>query len=327
MMTAGIQSVGAYIPVRRVSNEELSKTVETSDEWIRSHTGIGNRHIASDDETCSYMATEAAKDALSRANMDKDEIDHIIVATITPDYKDFPATANLVQKNLGIGNIGSFDVKAACTGFAYGLELGRGLILGGTAKNIIVIGAEKLSAITNWKDRSTAVLFGDGAGAVVMSPRTDGEGLIDSILRTDGTGSDALYMPVGGTATPYIPGVTPEEDLYLNMDGRRVYNFAVKVNVDIVVELMERNGLKPEDVDYIVPHQANYRIILAASKRSGIPLDKYYLNMEEFANTSSASIPLALAEMDRKGLLKRGMKILTVGFGGGLTYGGNYIVW
>ena len=326
-MTAGIKSIGSYIPARRVSNEELSKTVDTSDEWIRSHTGIGNRHIASEEETCSYMATEAAKDALKNAGMSKDEIDHIIVATITPDYRDFPATANLVQNNLGIGNIGSFDVKAACTGFAYGLELGRGLILGGTAKNLLVIGAEKLSAITNWKDRGTAVLFGDGAGAVVMSPCLDGEGLIDSILRSDGSGADALYVPSGGTATPFKLNETPEEDLYIKMDGQRVYNFAVKVNVEIVTELMKRNGLTPDDVDYIVPHQANYRIILAASRRAKIPLEKYYLNMEEFANTSSASIPLALAEMNRKGLLKKGMKILTVGFGGGLTYGGNYIVW
>jgi 3-oxoacyl-[acyl-carrier-protein] synthase-3 len=326
-MTAGIKSVGSYIPARRVSNEELSKTVDTSDEWIRSHTGIGNRHIASEEETCSYMATEAAKDALKNAGMSKDEIDFIVVATITPDYRDFPATANLVQNNLGIGNIGSFDVKAACTGFAYGLELGRGLILGGTAKNVIVIGAEKLSAITNWKDRSTAVLFGDGAGAVVMSQCPEGEGIVDSILRTDGSGADALYVPSGGTATPFILGETPEEDLYIKMDGQRVYNFAVKVNVEIVTELMKRNGLTPDDIDYIVPHQANYRIILAASRRAKIPLDKYYLNMEEFANTSSASIPLALAEMNRKGLLKKGMKLLTVGFGGGLTYGGNYIVW
>lgn len=325
-MTAGIASVGAYIPARRVSNDELSKTMDTSDEWIRSHTGIGNRHIASDEETTSFMATEAAKEAIGKAGLDKDDIDHIIVATISPDYRDFPATANLVQRNLAIDNIGSFDLKAACTGFAYGLEVGRGMILGGTARHILVIGSEKLSAITNWKDRSTAVLFGDGAGAVVLSAREDGSGIQDSILRTDGSGYDALQMKIGGTATPYIPDETPEEDLYLFMDGQRVYNFAVRVNVEIVSELMTRNGLTPDDVDYIVPHQANYRIIRAAAKRAKIPVEKYYLNMEEYANTSSASIPLALAEMDRKGLLQKGMKILTVGFGGGLTYGGNYII-
>ncbi len=326
-MTAGIVSIGSYVPKRRVSNEELSHTVDTSDEWIRSHTGIGNRHIASDEESCSFMATEAARDALVRAGMPVDEVDFVIVATITPDYRDFPATANLVQRNLGIGNIGSFDVKAACTGFAYGLELGRGLILGNTARNVLVIGAEKLSSIVNWNDRSTAVLFGDGAGAALLSARENGEGIEDSILRTDGTGAEALYMPSGGSATLFKPGSTPEEDLFLRMDGRQVYNFAVRVNVGIVQELMERNGLTPDDVSYIVPHQANYRIITAASKRAGIPLEKYYLNMEEYANTSSASIPLALAEMDQKGMLKRGDKILTVGFGGGLTYGGNYIVW
>jgi 3-oxoacyl-[acyl-carrier-protein] synthase-3 len=326
-MTAGILSIGSYIPLRRVSNDELSKTVDTSDEWIRSHTGIGNRHIASDTETCSYMATEAARDALNRAGISKNDVDLIIVATITPDYRDFPATANLVQRNLEIGNIGSFDVKAACTGFAYGLEMGRGMIIGGTAKCVLVIGAEKLSAITNWNDRSTAVLFGDGAGAAVLEPREDGKGIVDSVLRSDGTGYDALYMPSGGSATPFAGKGMSDEDLYLRMDGQRVYNFAVKVNVDIVTELMQRNKLTADDIDYIVPHQANFRIIQAAAKRAKIPLEKYYLNMEEFANTSSASIPLALAEMDRKGLLKRGMKILTVGFGGGLTYGGNYIIW
>jgi len=233
-MTAGIISVGSYIPAKRVSNEELSKTVDTSDKWIRSHTGIGSRHLASDEETCSYMATEAAKDALNRAGLVKEDVDFIIVATITPDYKDFPATANLVQRNLKIGNIGSLDVKAACTGFAYGLELARGLILGGTVKKVLVIGAEKLSAITNWDDRGTAVLFGDGAGAAVMGSVDEGTGIVDSVLRTDGTGYDALNMPTGGTATPYIPGETPKEDMYLYMDGQRVYNFAVKVNVDIV---------------------------------------------------------------------------------------------
>ena len=325
-MTAGILAVGSYTPERQVSNDELAQTLDTSDEWIKSHTGIGNRHIASEKETTSYMATQAARNALEKAGLSTDDLDHIIVATITPDYRDFPATANLVQENLKAGNIGSFDLKAACTGFAYGLELGRGLILGGTAKHVLVIGAEKLSAITNWKDRGTAVLFGDGAGAVVLGPRKDG-GIRDSILRTDGSGAEALYMPSGGTATPFRGSETPEEDLYLYMDGRQVYNFAVKVNVEIVKELMERNGLTPDDIDYIVPHQANYRIILAASKRAKIPVEKYYLNMEQYANTSSASIPLALAEMDKKGLLKKGMKILTVGFGGGLTYGGNYIEW
>ena len=326
-MTAGIISVGSYIPSRRVSNDELAQTIDTSDEWIRSHTGIGNRHIASDGETCSYMATEAVKSALENAGLKPSDLDFIIVATISPDYRDFPATANLVQNALGVGNIGSVDIKAACTGFAYGLEMGKGLIATGTAKTVAVVGAEKLSAITNWNDRGTAVLFGDGAGAAILKASDGNGGIIDSILRTEGSGSTALYMPVGGSATPFVPGKTQEEDIYLSMDGQRVYNFAVRVNVEIVSELMSRNGLAAADVDYIVPHQANYRIIAAASKRAKIPLEKYYINIEEFANTSSASIPLALAEMDRKGLLKKGMNILTVGFGGGLTYGGNYIKW
>ncbi|OQX29413.1 MAG: 3-oxoacyl-ACP synthase [Spirochaeta sp. LUC14_002_19_P3] len=326
-MAVGILSVGSYIPERRMSNDELPKSLDTSDEWIRSHTGIGNRHIASDTETTSYMASEASKDALSRAGLDSDDIDSIIVATITPDYKDIPASANLVQRDLAITNAGSFDIKAACTGFVYGLELGRGLILGGTAARVLVIGSEKLSAIMNWNDRRTAVLFGDGAGAAVLGQTDEGRGIQDSILRTDGSGAEFLYMPSGGTATPVDYTKNHEEQGCLTMDGQKVYNFAVRVNTEIVSELMVRNDLSQEDVDFIVPHQANYRIIAAAAKRANIPMEKYYLNMEEFANTSSASIPLALAEMDKKGMLKRGMKILTVGFGGGLTYGGNYIIW
>jgi 3-oxoacyl-[acyl-carrier-protein] synthase III len=326
-MTAGIISVGSYIPSRRVSNEELSKTVDTSDEWIRSHTGIGNRHLASEEETCSFMATGAVKSALENGGLTAEDLDFLIVATITPDYRDFPATANLVQEALGAGKIGSFDLKAACTGFAYGLEMGRGLITNGTAKTVAVVGVEKLSSITNWNDRATSVLFGDGAGAAILRASDKDEGIKDSILRTDGSGATALCLPKGGSATPFIPGETTAEELCLVMDGHRVYNFAVRVNVEIVSELMERNGLTPADVDYIVPHQANYRIIAAAAKRAKIPLEKYYLNIEEYANTSSASIPLALAEMDSKGLLKKGMNIITVGFGGGLTYGGNYIKW
>jgi len=326
-MTAGIVSVGSYIPPRRVSNDELSKILDTSDEWIRSHTGIRSRHIASDEETCSYMATQAARMAMENANVSEKELDFIIVATISPDYRDFPATANLVQNELGAGNICSFDIKAACTGFTYGLALGRSLILSSTVKTGLVIGVEKLSAITDWKNRSTAVLFGDGAGAVILRRGNGGEDIVDSIMRTDGSGANALYMPTGGTSTPFKPGETTESELCISMDGQRVYNFAVKVNVEIVGELMTRNSLTSADIDYIVPHQANYRIILAASKRANIPLQKYYLNMDEYANTSSASIPIALAEMDSKGLLKKGMRVITVGFGGGLTYGGNYIVW
>ncbi|CAD7836871.1 3-oxoacyl-[acyl-carrier-protein] synthase, KASIII [Olavius algarvensis spirochete endosymbiont] len=326
-MTAGIVSVGSYIPPRRVGNDELSRNLDTSDEWIRSHTGISNRHIASDEETCSYMAIQAARMAMENANVSEKELDFIIVATITPDYRDFPATANLVQYELGAGNICSFDIKAACTGFIYGLVLGRSLILSGTVTTGLVIGAEKLSAIIDWEDRSTAVLFGDGAGAAILRSGERDENIVDSIMRTDGSGADALYMPTGGTSTPFKLGETTESELYLNMDGQRVYNFAVKVNVEVVRDLMLRNSLTSADIDYIVPHQANYRIIHAASKRANIPLEKYYLNIDEYANTSSASIPIALAEMNSKGILKKGMKIITVGFGSGLTYGGNYIVW
>ena len=324
-MNTGILSLGIYIPGRRVTNDELSSTLDTSDEWIYSHTGIKSRYVASEKESCSFMASEAAREAIDRASINKGDIDHVIVATITPDYRDFPATANLVQHSLGLGHVGSFDIKAACTGFVYGLSVGRGLLESGAAKNVLLIGVEKLSSIVNWKDRSTAVLFGDGAGAVILGSKEEG-GVIDSVLRSDGSGGPSLCIPMGGSSNPFSPD-SPLEDMYLRMDGQRVYNFAVQVNVKIPRELMKRNELVTEDIDYIVPHQANYRIILAASRRSGIPLEKYYLNIDEFANTSSASIPLALGDMQNKGLLKKGMKILTVGFGGGLTYGGNYIIW
>ncbi len=326
-MAVGVLSIGSYVPSRCVSNDELAQTLDTSDEWIRSHTGIGSRYIASERETVAFMASEAAKSAVVNAGLAKEDIDFIIVSSITPDYRDFPATANLVQRDLSIGQVGSLDLKAACTGFVYGLEVGRGLVLGKTAKCVLLIGAEKLSAIVNWKDRSTAVLFGDGAGAVILGEVESDSGIQDSILRTDGSGAEYLFMSVGGTATPYDSDMPFEEQGYLKMDGQKVYSFAVRVNTEVVRDLMKRNNLQPDDIDYIVPHQANYRIIAAAAKRSKIPMEKYYLNIEKFANTSSASIPLALAEMEDKGLLRRGMRILTVGFGSGLTYGGNYIIW
>ncbi len=325
-MNAGMKSLGAYMPKTRVSNDDLAKTLDTSDEWIRSHTGIGFRHKASEEETCSYMGTMAARQALERAGMTAADIDQIIVATITSDYREFPSTACLIQENLGADHAGAFDIKAACTGFVYGIEVARGLIATGTARNILVVGVEKLSAITNWEDRNTAVLFGDGAGAAVVSHLGKDRGIQDSLLKARGAGAEALILRGGGTSLPYRPDMT-DEDLFIALNGREVYNFAVGVNVDIIRELMGRNNLTFDEIKYIVPHQANLRMIQAAAKRMGVSMDKYYMNIEEYANTSSASIPLALNEMIDKDLLSPGDKILTVGFGGGLTFGGNYIVW
>ncbi len=327
-MNAYISSLGHYVPEKRVSNDELAKTLDTSDEWIRSHTGIGNRHISSDTETTSYMGYKAAQEALEKRGITAQDIDMILVSTITADYHEMPSTACLIQDLLGNNSCGAMDIKAACSGFVYGLELGKGLINNGTCHKILVIGTERLSRVLDWTNRNNCILFGDGAGAVVLEAG-EGEprGVINSLLRAEGSGSDALSHNRGGTSNPFIEGEIVGKDHFLQMDGRRVYEFAVRANTVILKDLMERNNLSVDDIDWIVPHQANRRIIEAAAKRDKIPLDKFYLNMDEFANTSGASIPLALSDMDRRGLLKKGQKILTVGFGAGLTYGGNYLIW
>ncbi|MDC7220253.1 MAG: ketoacyl-ACP synthase III [Spirochaetales bacterium] len=327
-MNAYISSLGHFVPQKRVSNDELSKTLDTNDEWIRSHTGIGNRHIASEEETTAYMGYQAAKEALNKRGLTAEDIDMILVATVTPDYHEMPSTACLIQDMLGNKSCAAVDIKAACTGFVYGLEMGKGLINNGTCSRILVIGTERLSRVLDWTNRNNCILFGDGAGAAVLEVNDDEtRGVINSLLRAEGSGAGALSHPKGGTKDPFKEGDVVGKDHYLFMDGRRVYEFAVRANTVILKDLMEKNNLSVDDIDWIVPHQANRRIIEAAAKRDKIPIDKFYLNMEEFANTSGASIPLALSDMEEKGLLKRGQKILTVGFGAGLTYGGNYIIW
>ena len=329
MTTAEIRAIGIYVPERAVSNEELSKTVDTSDEWIRSHTGIGNRHIAAPEEAASDLAIKAAKIALEKAQVDAMELDTIITATATGDYPGFPSTACIVQHALGAENAAAFDLLAGCTGFIYALSVARDMIIAGSAKHILVIGAEVLTRITNWSDRNTAVLFGDGAGAAVVSANSkhDGRGSLESGLRAEGAGAEYLMRKAGGSRHPFVDGETPAEDLFLSMNGRRVYGFAVRVNTILINTLLRKANLRLEDIKYIVPHQANERIIQAAAERLKIPMDKFFLNMAEYANTSAASVPLALNEMTEKGLLKRGDLIITLGFGAGLTYGGALIRW
>jgi len=253
----------------------------------------------------------------------------IICSTASPDYPGFPSTASIIEDKLGAENAGAFDILAGCTGFVYGLELARSLVLSGAYRNIIVVAAEELTKITNWEDRRTCVLFGDGAGAVLVqaNPQGGDRGILNSVLRSQGAGARALIRPAGGTANPYKPGETPPEDLLIQMDGRAVYNFAVKANTEILQQLVTDAGYELDDVSYVVPHQANSRIIEAAAKRLGIPFEKFYVNIEEYANTSTASIPIALNEMHEKGMLTKGDLILTVGFGAGLTSGGTLIRW
>ena len=328
-MDAYIRSVGSYVPARRMHNDELAEIVDTSHEWIVSHTGIHRRHIAAPEEAASDLGIEASNRALANAGISGSEIDLILLATSTPDYLGLPATACVVQHAIGASHAGAMDITAACTGFIYALETARVYVAAGAARQVLVVGSEVYSKIINWQDRSTCVLFGDGAGAVVVGPAEE-EGpsrVTDSILRSKGDRAESLYRSHGGTRHPYETEGTDESDLYLKMNGRQVYNFAVPAVIESIQTLLDRNGLSFDDVSYVVPHQANVRILEAACKRAGFTFDKFYVNIGEYANTSAASIPIALDEMQRKSLLTRGDLLITVGFGGGLTYGGNLIYW
>jgi len=332
-----ILSTGKYVPANRVTNDDLSKTMDTNDEWIRSHTGIGARHLANDEEATSDLAYKAAMDAIERFAPGKaaqtiQTIDLVVIGTSSPDYYGFPSVACIVQDKLGLTQAGAFDVVAACSGFVYALDAAGGMLTG-NRKRALVIGADVLSRITDWTDRSTCVLFGDGAGAVLIE-RTDapasGEGkrgIIASILGSQGSGAQELICLRGGSRHPFKAGETIDKPIHLYMNGRAVYTFAVKAFTDTIEALLEKEGLTLDQVKKIIPHQANMRIIQAAAKRLSIPEDKFFMNIEEYANTSNATIPLALDDYNRTGELKRGDVIMTVGFGGGLTFAGNLIVW
>ena len=350
-MAVEIIGTGRAVPPKRVSNDDLAALIDTSDEWIRSHTGIRNRHLADESTACSDLAAEAAKNALAMAagysGEDASErdrvaaeiaetIDIIVLATVTADYYGTPSTACVVQDKIGARSAAAFDINAACTGFVYGLETAAGLLnISAQRKRALVIGSEVLSKLINWDDRGTCVLFGDGAGAVVLEKTADDgsdgisrrSGLFQTLLYADGSGNESLMMRRGGTRSPFKKGEVIDVPICVEMNGQEVYNFAVKAITDTLDALMKAGDIKVDDIARIVPHQANARIVQAAARRLRIPLEKFYLNIEEYANTSSASIPIALDEMNRGGLLKKGDLILTVGFGGGLTYGGNIIIW
>lgn len=325
-MSVILRSIASYIPPTRVTNEELASKFDTTDEWIRSHTGIGARHFADKGVLTSDMAAEAAKSALAKAKISPREIDMIVLATATPDYFCFPATACVVQEKIGAYGCPAFDVAAGCTGFIYALDIASSMLEARHGGHALVIGSEELSRIVDWSDRSTAVLFGDGAAAAVLS-RIDeaGRGCLSFILGAEGSGAKDLYLvqaprtDAWERAEPIVPSIC--------MDGKKVYDFAVKSITVLIERIMHATAYKLEDFDWIVPHQANARIVHAAGKRFGIPPEKLYLNIEEYANTSAASIPIALAEMDEKGLLKAGNLVMLVGFGAGLTYGSAVIRW
>lgn len=317
-----IAGIGSYLPSKIVLNQELAESLDTSDEWIVSHTGISKRHIASDDQACSDLAYQASIKALESAGLQAEDIGLIIVASSTGDYYNFPATACILQHKLGAKNAAAFDLGAACSGFVYSLEMGRTWVLS-QQKPALVVGSEMLSRIADWQDRETCVLFGDGAGAVVLVPSEE-NGILYSHLAADGENYNLLKNDSGCR----IPRSGSDRQLgFLQMLGKPLFSFAVRSLETVINKILQDNNLSLDDIAYIVPHQANLRILELVAKRMGIANDKFYNNITEVANTSAASIPLVLDELQREGKIHNGDLIITVTFGGGLTYGGNLLRW
>lgn len=327
LYASGIIGIGSYVPEKVLTNQDLEKMVDTSDEWIITRTGIKSRHIADDKEAASDLATIAAKRALEDASLESQDIDLIIVSTNSPDYMNFPATACVVQDNLGAVKAAAFDLEAGCSGFLYALTVADQFIKTGFYKNILVIASEIMSKITNWDDRETCVLFGDGAGAVVLSRVEDGLGIVSSLMGSEGSGGKFLLLPAGGSRNPASFDTVKNKLHTIHMDGKEVYKFAVKVMGEASLKAIEIAGLKPEDVDIFIPHQANIRIIDAAMKRINLSREKVYVNIDRYGNTSSASIPIALDELYRNSSLKKGDCILLTAFGTGLTYASLILKW
>lgn len=321
----GILGLGAYLPKRVLTNKELEKMVDTTDEWITSRTGIKERRIAHPDEATSDMATEAAKKALIDANLKVEDIDLIIVATITPDMF-FPATACLVQEKIGARSIPAFDISVACSGFIYGLTIADKFIASGTYKYALVIAAEKLSAITDWSDRNTCVLFGDGAGAAVLGPVETG-GILSMHLGASGKDGDLIKLPAGGSRIPASRKSVEDKLHFIKMNGAELFKHAVKIMADAALAATAPLGLQAKDISLVIPHQANIRILNAVAKRMGLAPEKIYLNIDKYGNMSAASSAVALVEAVKSGRIKKGDKILLDAFGGGLTWGAIVIEW
>ncbi|MBP1973491.1 beta-ketoacyl-ACP synthase III [Cohnella thailandensis] len=322
----GILGTGKYSPERRLTNQDLEAMVDTNDEWIVSRTGIRERRIAAPHEATSDLAYEASVKALEAAGITADQLDLIIVATITPDMF-FPSTACLVQERLGAKNAAAFDLSAACSGFIYGLANASGFIAMGTYKHVLVVGADTLSRITDYTDRNTCVLFGDGAGAVVLGQVPEGRGFRSFKLGADGSGGNLLCIRGGGSRLPSTAQTVADKHHFLYMNGRDVFKFAVRVMGSAAEEVLEQAGFAKQDIDLLIPHQANIRIIQAALERLELPEEKCVINVDRYGNMSAASIPVALAEAVEQGRVKEGDKIVLVGFGGGLTWGASTIVW
>jgi 3-oxoacyl-[acyl-carrier-protein] synthase-3 len=323
---AAITALGMYVPEKILDNAYFEKIVDTNDEWIRSRTGIKERRILEDGAT-SDLAARAAEDLLKTHNIKAEDIEVIVVATVTPDMF-FPATACLVQEKIGAKKAWGFDLSAACSGFLFAFQTACSLVESGTYKNVLLIGADKMSAIVDYTDRNNCILFGDAAAAVLIEPTEDKNvGLQDSILRCDGSGKEALYMKGGGSLNPPTHETVDKKMHYLYQDGKAVFKVAVKGMADVSYELMLKNKMSGDDIAYLVPHQANMRIIDATAERMGINRDKVMINIDKYGNTTAATIPLCLVEYYRAGKVKKGDNLILAAFGAGFTWGAIYLVW
>jgi 3-oxoacyl-[acyl-carrier-protein] synthase-3 len=323
---AAFAGLGTYVPAKVLTNADFEKMLDTSDTWIRERTGIRERHIATAEETTAWMGKEASLKALAEAGLAATDVDLLVAATATPD-RLLPSTACDIQALLGAKNATAFDVIAACPGWVYGLVVAESMLLAGRAERALVVGTERLSAITDYTDRSTAVLFGDAAGAVVLTPSDGTRGLLSTYLMSDGTLGDLLHRPGGGALRPPSEEMLRERSYYLKMAGREVFKAAVRAMADAATKALDRAGLTGEQVDLMVPHQANIRIIEATAEHANIPMDRVFVNVDRYGNTSSASIPLALAEARACGRLKPGMVTLLVTFGAGFAWGAAVLRW
>lgn len=322
---AAITGIHAWVPEYRLTNHELSKLVDTSDEWIMQRVGIKERRILKGEGLgSSDLGAPAVKGLLEKTNTNPDDIDLLICATVTPDMA-FPATANIISDKCGIKNAFSFDMNAACSGFLFALQTAASYVEGGRYKKVIVVGADKMSSITDYTDRTTCPLFGDAAGAVLLEPTTEEFGLMDHILKTDGSGKKFLHLKAGGSLRPASHETIDNKEHFIFQEGQTVFKFAVSNMADVAVEIMERNNLKSEDIAWLVPHQANLRIIDATGRRMGLPPEKVMINIQNYGNTTAATIPLCIWEYENQ--LKKGDILILAAFGGGFTWGSIYLKW
>ena len=324
-LRATITGIGAYVPDYILTNDELSKMVDTSDEWIMSRIGIKERRIIKEKgEGSSFVGSKAVKQLLEKTGTSPDEIDLLICATVTPDHQ-FPATANIISDKTGIKNAHSFDLNAGCSGFLYAIDTASKFIETGSRKKVIVVGAEKMSSIVDYQDRATCPIFGDGAGAVLLEPTTEDIGIVDSILQSDGVGRIHLHQKAGGSVKPASHETIDAREHFIYQEGQPVFKWAVSKMADVSVEMMERHGVSPDDLNWLVPHQANMRIIEATAKRMGIKREQVMINIQRYGNTTAATLPLCLWEWEDQ--LKKGDNIILATFGAGFTWGSMYVKW